>query len=154
MGNDSGSDILKTVGSIFITLLIVGAVVGLVMAGIGLFNQAGDKMTNTATSIMETEYTQYDGASPSGSSVVNLIQQKKSGDDNIYILVKTKMNTSGVYYICDANNVKLDADTMRALVKDMKTNTSSNYINPSKKFYGEVIRNDNNAIVGIVFTQE
>lgn len=118
--------------------------------GRNIVNEAGENIDST----LETKYTMYDGEIISGSNVVNVISTTFSGSDNIYILVKTKENPTGVYYVCSADCERLEHDEERTLVRNSKTKTNANYITPTGKFYGEVQRNDNDAIVGIVFTQE
>jgi len=132
-------------------------VVGL-MAALGAFSDKATDLTGQAMdsidSVTSARYEQYDGKSTPGTSVQNLIKELKGDDVSMYVLVKTKMNTSGVYYICNADRTRQDDDTIRATLKDMRDDVSANYINPTKKFYGEVIKNENGAIIGIEFTQE
>lgn len=146
------------------TMMIIaglGSVLLVITFGFFIVNFAinkGNDITNTVSekmdTVLESEYTQYDGEEITGSAVVNMIKTVDASSDDIYVLVKTNANTSGVYYVCDSNNTRLDADVERGLIKDARTKTNNNYITPSEKFYGEVIRNQNKAIVGVSFTQQ
>jgi hypothetical protein len=146
--------VLMWIGAIAAALLILGFGFWAVKYGINkgkdTVNEAGESIDN----MLETKYTMYDGEIISGSNVVNVISSTFSSSDNIYIMVKTKSNPSGVYYVCSSDCEKLDHDAQRTLVRNSKTKTNANYITPTGKFYGEVERNENGAIVGIVFTQE
>lgn len=150
----SANKVLMIIAEIAAVMLVIVfgffAVKFAIDKGKGIVNEAGETIDTT----LETKYTMYDGEIISGSNVVNVISTTFSSSDNVYILVKTKENPSGVYYVCDSDCERLDSDAERTLVRNSKTKTSANYITPTGKFYGEVMRNDNEAIVGIVFTQE
>lgn len=144
-------NILATVGG---TLLVITFLFGIIYLVVTKANGITNNITESVDNVEESKYTIYDGEEVTGSSVVNMIKTTSSSSDDIYVLVKTKANTSGVYYVCDANNTRLSADAQRTLMKNARTKTNNNYITPTAKFYGEVIRNQNEAIVGIVFTQQ
>lgn len=151
---DSSNKVITIIASIAIVLLIVMFGFGIVTFAINKGNNLTNEISENIDTMMETEYTMYDGEIVSGSNVTNLISNTFSGSDNVYILVKTKANPSGVYYVCGTDGERLESDVERTLVRNSKTKTNDNYIVPTGKFYGEVIRNENGAIIGIVFTQE
>ena len=128
----------------------------------GLINTAKEKTDDVSNQLfgtmdvaMEREYTQYDGKSDiGGNTVKNVITNAEAKTDGVYILVKTKMNTAGVYYIYDSNGTRIDDTTHKELKKNLNQRTHNDYINPTGTFDGEAIRNDNGGLVGVVFTQQ
>lgn len=151
---DSSNKVISIIAAIAIILLIIMFAFGIVTFAINKGNNLTNEISENIDSMMETEYTMYDGEVISGSNVTNLISNTFSSSDNVYILVKTKANSSGVYYVCNADGERLESSVERNLVKNSKTKTNDNYITPTGKFYGEIMRNENGAIVGIVFTQQ
>ena len=151
---NEANPVLKLIASIVIVLVIIAAIFGIVMFAISKANTLTDSVSEEVDKMMETEYTQYDGETISGANLVNVIKRVYSDSDPIYIKVCTKSNTSGVYYVCDASVNRLNESTERTLVANSKKKSDSNYIAPTGKFYGEVQRNANGAIVGIIFTQQ
>lgn len=151
---NEANPVLKLIASIVIVLVIIAAIFGIVMFAISKANTLTDSVSEEVDKMMETEYTQYDGETISGANLVNLIKRTYSDTDPIYILVKTKANTTGVYYVCDSSATRLADTTERTLVANSKKKSDNNYIAPTGKFYGEVQRNANGAIIGIIFTQQ
>lgn len=151
---DSSNKILFIIGGIAIALGILTFAFFILNFSTEKGNDLTNEITAGVDNMMESKYTMYDGDTVSGSAVVNMISSTYSSDDNVYILVKTNANASGVYYVCDSNNERHDSDSQRNLMKNAKTKSHNNYITPTGKFYGEVIRNANGAIVGLTFTQQ
>lgn len=151
---NEANPVIKFMAGIALVLVVVGIITGIVIATSKKAQTLSDEINKTADNLLETKYTQYDGEAISGSSLLNLIKTTYSDDDEIYIQVKTKANTSGVSYVCDSTPKKLEATAEKALIKDATTKSHNNYITPTAKFMGEVIRNSNEAIIGLVFEQQ
>lgn len=151
---NEANPVIKFLLGVALVLFVGGIIVGVVMNAGKKAQNLSDEITKTTDNLLDTKYTQYDGESISGSNVLNLIKSTYSDDDEIYIQVKTKSNSTGVFYVCDSTPKKLDSSAEKNLIKDATTKSSNNYITPNKKFLGEVIRNQNDAIIGIVFEQQ
>lgn len=151
---NEANPVLKLIASIVIVLLIIATIVGIVMFAISKANSLTDSVNEEVDKVLEAKYTQYDGEVISGSNLLNVIKTTYSDTEPVYIQVKTISNTSGVYYVCDSSAKPLDDATERNLIKDARTKSNNNYIAPTGKFYGEVQKNANGAIIGIVFTQQ
>lgn len=150
---DSISKAIQVVGGIVLTLLLVSLIFSAYSTQQDNANQAITKTNEMNVTLLESDYTQYDGATISGSEVVNVIKRFK--DQDIYVGVcvtaTSGVGTSFDYYNHDAtlgtNNIK---DLASAKVK-----SNANYITPSAQFLGEVKRDDTTgAIVGITFTRQ
>ncbi len=141
-------------------ILAAGTIITCIVISLGFFvaREAKTTATNGAKQInevngefAENNKTIYDGASVSGSEVINLIRKFKN--DDIGIIVKTNKSTNQY-----GNNIDISTGEMINTITT-KTyyldtpNTSSSYINPSAVFLGSVIRDGNNVITAISFTQ-
>ena len=154
MNDESSSKVITLIAGIATTLLVITFGFFIVNTLLSKGNDITNDLTNKLDSMLEAEYVQYDGAEVYGSVVSNLITSARNGDDNIYIAVTTLQSSSATYYVSDNKNVRIEDTAHSTLVKASKTKTSNEYINPSAKFLGTVVRNSNKAIVGITFVQQ
>lgn len=140
-------------------ILAAGTIITCVVISLGFFiaREAKDTASNGANQInkLNSEFVQsdrviYDGATVSGSEVLNVI--KKFKNDKLGILVKT--NKSETFYNYEFDEVtgditkKMNTDHEYAVDSD-----SEMYINPYVNFVGKLIRDKNEVITGIVFVQ-
>ncbi len=147
--------VLKLIAEIALALLVIGVVVGIVLFAVSKANTLTNEITKTTDSVLETKFTQYDGENITGANVLNLIKTTYSEDNEVYILVKNKSNSTGVYYCYKADLTKFTAAEQSAAIKKARSKADTGcYITPSGKFSGEVVRNSNDTIVGLIFTQE
>lgn len=147
--------VLKLIAGISIVLVVIGVIVGIVMFATNKANTLTDEIAKTTDSLLETKYTQYDGNTITGANLLNLIKTTYSEGDEIYILVKNNSNKTGVYYCCKADLAPLTSNEQSTAVKNAQTKSNTGcYITPSGKFGGAVIKDANDSIIGLVFTQE
>lgn len=140
-------------------LLAAGTIITCVVVGLGFYiaREARDTASGGAGQISrlnaefnESDKVMYDGLEVSGSEVVNVISKYKN--NLVSIKVVTKKGTT--YYGCNMNSTEDElAGSSTASVKDAQKSTSATYINPSAQFGGQIIRDKNNAIIGICFQQ-
>lgn len=136
--------------------------VGLATFSINQFKSAKDTATaatNTANKLtndmMEEDKTMYETTNSNGTDVVNAI--RKFEGENIAIIVKNGAgNTTSYGYslITESDGKASLGEISNADVRKATEVTSSSYINPNALFSGKVIKNKNDAIVGIKFTQK
>ena len=140
-------------------ILAAGTIITCVVISLGFFisREAKDTASNGANQInklnsefVESDKVIYDGATVSGSEVLNVI--KKFSDEKIGILVKT--NKSDTYYGYrfseSSGEISNEAgsDYQAALESD-----GVHYINPYVNFVGKLVRDKNDVITGIIFEQ-
>lgn len=106
-------------------------------------NEAIDGLISFSTEIDEAKLMQYNGATVSGSDVVNLIK-KTFG---------TYPGAKG-FVIKVTDNVNDNSFTDDTHLKDIQNFSSSFYINPSGRYLGTVIRNANGIISEIDFVKQ
>lgn len=142
-------------------ILAAGTIITCIIISLGFYiaREARDTAANGAGQIsrLNTEFQEsnksiYDGLEISGSEIINVINKFKK--DNISIKVETKKSIT--YYINKLNEetMMLEEKVQENLINNAQKITSNNYINPNAQFLGKVIRDSNDAIIGIHFKQE
>lgn len=140
-------------------ILAAGTIITCVVISLGFFisREAKDTAANGANQInklnsefVESDKIIYDGATVSGSEVINVI--KKFGDEKIGILVKT--NKSETFYGYRFNEATGEISERSDNTYQIATQLDKqHYINPYVNFTGKLIRDKNEVITGIVFEQ-
>lgn len=141
-------------------MLAAGIIITCIIISLGFYiaREASDTASSGTGQINElqaefadTSKTMYENTEVSGSEVINVI--RKFSDETIGVKVQTKKNTS--YYIYQFNDA--DGSLKSASTLDYKTAqnaTSANYINPTGRFLGAVVRDANGTIIGLSFVQQ
>ena len=141
-------------------MLAAGIIITCIIISLGFYiaREASDTASSGTGQINElqaefadTSKTMYENTEVSGSEVINVI--RKFSDEMIGIKVQTKKNTS--YYIYQFNDA--DGSLKNASSLDYKSAQNSinvNYINPTGRFLGAVVRDVNGTITGLSFVQQ
>ena len=85
-----------------------------------------------------------------GSEVVNVV--KRFEDNEVAVKVVTKKSTAFYGYSLDANN-ELQTTNVSSASK-MQDLSSPLYVNPSGSFVGSILKDANDVVTGICFTQQ
>ena len=140
-------------------MLAAGIIITCIIISLGFYiaREASDTASSGTGQInqlqaefADTSKTMYENTEVSGSEVINVI--RKFQDEAMGVKVVTKKNTS--YYIYQFDDS--DGTLKSASVTDYKTaqkTVNTNYINPTGRFTGSVVRDANGTITGLVFTQ-
>jgi hypothetical protein len=154
------------IAKILITAVVV-VLTGLLIAWMaGLFkdkkqdlNSGSNKIDDTISSVADFDLLVFDGKSVSGETLVKLIQEvvKKNPELSIAVqtLVNSKKATPVIFYYnkaLGAGNSINSSGTVTAL--DQSSKSSDNYLTPKANFMGEVLKNSNNEITGVLFKQQ
>lgn len=141
---------------VVITMIVVSIGFILMRSGQNTALTYINKLDRISSELAESEFTMYDGNEISGSEVVNAI--KKFKDEHIGIMVKTKKNPGGTWYINEvsisSNKAEIRDSGNVGKISDLTDETSNKYVNHKGVFMGEIIRDENGTIVGIIFTQK
>lgn len=144
-------------------LLAAGTIITCIVISLGFFiaREARDTAADGAGQISklnaefnESDKVMYDGLKVSGSEVINVIN--KFRNNTLAIKVVTKKNTNYYNYNLDTSTGDVNStlgSKSQTDVKDAQSPESINYINPNAQFTGDVVRDVNNVIIGIIFTQ-
>lgn len=143
-------------------LMAAGTIITCLIVSLGFFiaREAKETAASGAGQISrlnaefnESDKVLYENLEVSGSEVINVINKFK--DSMLSIKVKTSGSSSAAYY----NYVLKESDTIlgsesSTSIKEAQNYGSIHYINPNAQFLGEVIRDQNQTIIGISFTQK
>ncbi len=141
-------------------MMAAGIIITCIIISLGFYiaREASDTASSGTGQINElqaefadTSKMMYDNTEVSGSEVINVI--RKFGDEMLGVKVQTKKNTS--YYIYQFNDADGSLKNASALdYKSAQVATNSNYINPTGRFLGTVVRDSNGTITGLTFVQQ
>jgi hypothetical protein len=135
-------------------MLAAGVILTCMVIGVGFYIAREAQSTAQASSnqlseykkdIEESGYIKYDGMSVSGSDVVNFAKKNLSSYDSdnvapVYVSIKTSLHDETY----ETNNY----------LKSLRDFTNQRYVNPVNMFEGTVIRDENEVIVGVIFTEK
>lgn len=140
-------------------ILAAGTIITCIVISLGFYisREARDTAASGAGQISklnaefnESDKVMYDGLNVSGSEVVNVINKFKNGD--IAIQVNTKKCSTYYVNVLDDKQTGINGSSS-ASIKTAQNSLSSVYINPNAQFLGSIIRDVNNTIIGIIFSQ-
>lgn len=153
--NENVLGFIKWAAGIVITLAIIS------IAFI-VFNIAKDgtmagvnKISSMNAQIAESDITIYDDQEVSGSEVVNVI--RKFNERYLAIQVQTGKNTGGTWYGYSASissGIATIGSVSSSAIADAIDEKNAHYINPNGRFMGKVYRDNNGAVVAVVFSQK
>lgn len=139
-------------------ILAAGTIITCVVISLGFYISREAKNTASTgtnqinkvnTEFAESDKTIYDGTNISGSEVVSVIKRLEGEQTGVYV----KTTESNTFYGYEFN---IDSGELVQMTTNKYTSTdasSKQYINPYATYIGEVVRNSNNAITGLIFTQ-
>lgn len=140
-------------------ILAAGVIITCVVVGLGFYiarearqtaSSGAGEISSLNSEFSENDKTIYDGLTVSGNEVINAIS--KFDNESIAVKVITGKNTSCYINTLNDNETEI-AGKSTATIANAKKSSNKEYINPNGKFLGEVLRDSNNAIIGIKFTQ-
>lgn len=115
-------------------------------------NSADAKSDKAIASMADFDLTAYNGTTVRGDALVELIDEMNDNKTELAIGVKTTAVAAATFYnytYAAASNTLTASTTYTAPSKAATT-----FINPTANFLGDIVRNTNNEIVGITFTQQ
>lgn len=135
---------------IVMTLVIISLAYYVTNVSAATITNGTAKINNMSIQLQESDKTMYEGIDIQGSEVINIINKFKAEDLSVKVITKK----SAIYY----NRILTSSDTelgtaSNASIRDAQNLSSSSYINQNAMFSCEVMRDKNNAIIGLRFTQ-
>jgi len=151
---------IRVAAGIFLTIMLITIVVIITISSQDAAKQGQMKMASITTQLSDTEFNTYNNTTLSGSQVLNAIRQYMNLEQfGIYVKTGKQDADKGVYY---GNSLTLDGSLVTE-VSPGKTGAGRldyaedqkrpDYINPSGQFKSSIVRDQNNMIRGVVFTQ-
>ncbi len=137
------SDITVKIFMVVVAVILVGLIIAW---STGVFrdkrndlNEGTRKINNVINSMAEFDMLVYDGGTITGSILMELIKDAADGKLDVNITYRTLQ--------MGENAEPISYPSPEPAKNDGK------YINPRGRFIGEVTRNDNEVITGVIFTQ-
>lgn len=138
---------LLVAAGLFLTIALITLVVNLFSSAQEASKQAQNEFTTMQNELAATQFSMYDNAIVTGSQVKAAIR-KYINREGFFIQVTTGKNRaageSGLVYGPNGTRNLNQAEDV----------TSNHYINPSGKFKGQVIYDQNQVVIGIIFQQQ
>ena len=135
---------------IVMTLVIISLAYYVTNVSAATITNGTAKINNMSIQLQESDKTMYEGIDVQGSEVINIINKFKS--ENISIKVVTRKSTTYYNRYLTSTDTDLGGVSL-ASIRDAQKIDNVNYINQNAMFSGEVLRDVNNAIIGLKFTQ-
>lgn len=158
MENGLGS--IKIAVGIIILCVVVALAFFITRTGKNQVNQATSQLIDITSEFDEADKLVYDGVTCDGNEVIRTIS-KFGGSDEVAVKVVHKNEKVEFYTTAERAAIEEaigttieEGATIKADGYTAKDRTDETYINPGAAFKGSVIRNKDNVIVCIVFTQD
>lgn len=140
-------------------ILAAGTIITCVVISLGFFisREAKDTAANGANQInklnaefLESDKTIYEGATVSGSEVINVI--KRFAGERLAVCVSTNKSVICYGYNLDMSNGNI-GEKSQSNITNAYSEENNAYINPYATFKGKIIRDGNDVITAIYFEQ-
>lgn len=131
---------------LFITIIIIAAVMLITGAGQDLMNQGMGELSNISDSLSRQLYADYADGEFSGSQVISAIKKYAGSDVDVYLNAKfvTNAETGATSVSTDTNTIKFTATNMGSAASKI-TSTAK---------YKSSVKVTDNKVVAINFTKE
>jgi len=165
---------------LFITIIIISAVLLITNLGTGLINNAQGQMSNISTAVQNQITGSYDGKTMTGSDVISAVQlYQNSNDISVRIVVGggatgkqyqtgkyavTLLETdSGAYQSAQAGGKKCKAGTTNGAYDELKSTTKASLsdiqevggVSATQTYYSYVLRDEaSDTAMGILFVRK
>ena len=154
MGEDAPSKGISFGTGLIVTLLLISIMLAVFGVARLMVSKGEKKMDNMNASLSEADYTEYENQTVRGSKVQTIVKQYATYDVSIKV-VTGAVSAGTVYnYKLGSNNqlgsAVSDNSTLISGVSDV---SASNYINPNANFKCTLVRDSNDAVTQMVFTQ-
>ena len=154
MGEDAPSKGLSLAVGVAVTLLLIAA--GLAIFGVSrlMLSKSEKKMDNMNASLSEADYTEYENQTVKGSKVQTIVKQYATYDISIKVVTgAVKAGTVYNYKLGSNNQLGSEVSDNSTLISGVSDVSASNYINPNANFKCTLVRDSNDAVTQMVFTQ-
>jgi hypothetical protein len=158
------SDITVKIFLVVVSVILVGLIIAW---STGVFkdkrndlNKGTEKIDTVLASVADFDMLYYEGKTIRGETLEELISEIQEKDLEVGIGVRTLASGSGTYKFYnysmvigsdgDKSENKLGSEEEATTSTDV---TKPDYINPSGKFKGELVKDNNDNIIGLVFIQ-
>jgi hypothetical protein len=139
---ENGLKALLLAASVFITCVLLSIGFIYLREAKNISFASASNLSELAVELTESDLTMYDGLEVTGSDVVNFIKKNlgsytSAQTSPVYVYVETESSSNTYYNESDLNHIQ--------------NFTHEKYIKPISKFIGEIVRDENDVIIGLKF---
>lgn len=145
---------------LFITIIIIAAVMVIVNMGQGLVNQGTQEVSKLSSEMQRSMTQEYDNKMKTGAEVLAAVKKYYNDPDRVIIVynnTKSPVQVGGLKATKDSNENTVGTITQNDSVPAISTfsdiKNSTNYIVPTARYQSNVLI-QNDAAVGIVFVKK
>lgn len=113
-----------------------------------------DQINKLNAEFTESDKTMYEGISIAGSEVINVINKFKSEEISVVVTTKSNNTTYYGYSVSGTGGKYVLGSITSNSTQTAKKVSNACYIKPTAQFLGTILRDSNDAIIGIHFTQQ
>ncbi|MEX3624890.1 hypothetical protein [Viridibacillus arvi] len=141
--------------ALFLAIALITIVVNIYSSSTEAAKAAPSSFSQLSTELKDQQFSAYDNTTVSGSQVINSIRRfsTEGNAGNMGLKITTGQNVSTWYY----NTVSTDGNSVTKSSADnteVTNSVSTQYVNPSGTFSAKIIRDSNQVIRAITFTQQ
>lgn len=145
---------------LFITIIIIAAVMVIVNMGQGLVNQGTQEVSKLSSEMQRSMTQEYDNKTKTGAEVLAAVKKYYNDPDRVIIVVNkssTPVQAGGLYATYSRGNISGNITENKANLAAISSfsdiTNSDNYIVPTARYKSKVLT-QNDAVVGIVFEKQ
>lgn len=161
MPGQSSSEGLKFGASLFLTVAFITLCVTVFLVAQDGSKSATAKFSGLNTELSQSEFVVYDSSTVSGSQVLNTVRKYTGDNKEFGISIKTGKSVVPVWYGRTVDTTSSPGTSNYGGVTgngtgslaEAQSETSNFYVNPNGSFTSKVIKDQNNMVRAIVFTQ-
>lgn len=154
MGDDAPSQGISFTIGLIVMLVLVSLGLGVFVTSRVMLSKGEKKLDNMNASLSESDYTEYENQTVKGSKVQTIVKQYATYDVSIKVVTGAVSSGTVYNYKLGSNNqlgsAVSDNTTLISGVTDV---SATNYINPNANFKCTLVRDSNDAVTQMVFTQ-
>lgn len=146
---------------LMVTLALVTVGIAIFLTAKDMTVIAQDNFGDVQHELANSEFVAFNETVVTGSQVLNALRKYENADA-FGIGVRTKKNSGDIWYWKTISSTTVDGSQVYSIsttsapgtLSTATTVTNDNYINPNAKFKSSLKSNQNEVIIGIVFTQQ
>ena len=148
------SKFLSAAAVLLITVLVIVVSVNIYNKGKTSVNDTTSQYDTIMSQYGDAQLSLYDNGSASGAEIVRLTQSMKTNGSEYVVCIATGKHPEGLhFYYTGADYKYYSTESTEFTVDSLSDKGSEYYVNPAANFKSELIKNENDVVTAVVFTQ-
>lgn len=145
------SKFLSAAAVLLITVLVIVVSVNIYNKGKTSVNDTTSQYDTIMSQYGDAQLSLYDNGSASGAEIVRLTQSMKTNGAEYVVCIATGKHPEGMHFYYTGTEYKYSGTGFT--VDSLSDKGSEYYVNPAANFKSELIKNENDVVTAVVFTQ-